>query len=177
MKRSQLTILPEYFDRYILKCDDVELIDTIQKSIEEVQNFPVEKWKEIGNNVYAPGKWTIKDILQHMVDTERIFSYRALAFARDEMQPLPGFNEDHYAYAANAVNRPIEDIIDELLTLHHSFKQLYSSFSSETLAKTGRSFKGEYSVADIGFIIPGHQRWHLDILKERYYPLLSQQAV
>jgi DinB family protein len=174
MKRSELNPMPEYFDRYINKCDDVELPEAIQTSIEELDRLPVDKWKALGNKVYAPGKWTVKDILQHLIDTERIFSYRALAFARNETQAMPPFSEDDYAVSADANNRTIEELISELRTTHLSVKSLYESFTPAMLNKMGKGFKGEYSVVSIGFVLAGHQRWHFDVLKEKYYPLLNK---
>ncbi len=173
MKRSELTTIPEYFDRYINKCDDTDIATAIQQSIDELKQAPVEKWLALGDMVYAPGKWTVKDILQHLADTERIFCYRALAFARNEAQPMVSFDEDSYAHAAQGNNRSIEKLIEDLLLSHQSAKSLYDSFTPAMLEKTGMGFKGAYSVAAIGFILPGHQRWHFDILKERYYPLLG----
>ena len=172
MKKSALNPLPEYFDRYINKCDDVELLDAIQTSIQELDDAPVEKWKALGNSVYAPGKWTVKDILQHLIDTERVFCYRALAFTRGETQRLPSFDEDAYARRATAAHRTIESLVAELKICHQSFKAMYESFTPEMLSNTGQSFKGLYSVASIGFITPGHQRWHFNILSEKYYPLI-----
>ena len=173
MKRSALYPLPEYFDRYINKCDDVELTDAIATSIEELDNLPLEDWKAIGDQVYAPGKWTIKDILQHMIDTERIFTYRALAFARGEKQQPPPFEEDDYAREAAANNRSLESLLAELKAVHHAFLEMYRSFTPEMLSREGKGFKGMYSVAAIGFCMAGHQRWHMDIIRERYLPLLS----
>ena len=173
MKRSAVDPMPEYFDRYINKCDDTELLTSIQTSIDELDNLPVDKWKALGDKVYSPGKWTVKDILQHLIDTERIFSYRALAFARSETQLLPSFSEDEYARSANATTRTIEQLVDELRATHLSVKLLYESFTPVLLGKMGKGFKGAYSVASIGFILPGHQRWHFDVLKEKYYPLLN----
>ncbi|MBK8344672.1 MAG: hypothetical protein IPL12_16085 [Bacteroidetes bacterium] len=86
MIRSELTPMPVYFDRYINKNDDVDVITAIHKSIHELENAPLSQWVQIDDKVYAPGKWTIKDILQHMIDTERIFSYRATAFP--EVMPM-----------------------------------------------------------------------------------------
>lgn len=174
MKRSQLQAIPQYFDRYINKCDDVELVDALQISINELNSIPIDKWKALGDKVYAPGKWTVKDILQHLIDTERIFTYRAMAFTRNEAQPLPSFSEDDYAIAAKAGDRNLEDIMDELRIVHQSSKALFQSFTSEMLEKNGKGFKGLYSVASIGFILAGHQRWHFQILEERYYPLLRE---
>lgn len=174
MRRSQLHPMPEYFDRYINKCDDVELLDAIQTSIDELDDAPIEKWEALGDQVYAPGKWTVKDILQHLIDTERIFMYRALAFARGETQALPSFDEDQYATFAQGNTRSIESLVEELRLVHRSFQKLYASFSPEALQRIGKGFKGEYSVASIGFCMPGHQRWHMGILEERYYPLLKE---
>lgn len=173
MKKSDLNPMPEYFDRYINLCDDVSLTDAFQTSINEVNSFPVKDWEKIGNKVYAPGKWTIKDILQHIIDTERIFSYRALAFSRGEPAQLPSFDEDVYAAAANATGRDLNEIIAELRTLRESTRMLFNSFSDEMLLKKGMGFKGEYSVASIGFCMPGHQRWHLKVIEEKYMPLLK----
>ena len=172
MKRSQLHPLPEYFDRYINLCDDVEIVQSIQTSIDELEKAPIEKWKALGDKAYAPGKWTIKDILQHLIDTERVFSYRSLAFARGESQLLPSFDEDGYAANAKANNRSIEELVEELKLSHQSLQAMYKSFTPEMLSKKGMGFKGEYSVAAIGFCMPGHQRWHWKVLEEKYYSLI-----
>lgn len=171
MTRSQLSPMPAYFDRYINKCDDMEIITAIETSIAELQQAPVEKWKALGDKVYAPGKWTVKDILQHLVDTERVFSYRATAFARGEKNVMP-FDEELYGKNANANTRTVEDLLEESICLRRSFLYLYKSLSGEMLNRAGNGFKGEYSVASIGFIVPGHQRWHFEIINEKYLPLM-----
>ncbi len=173
MLRSQLNPLPEYFDRYILMTDDVELLDAIQTSLDEIDRFPVDTWKALSDRVYAPGKWTVKDTLQHLIDTERIFTYRMLAASRGEKQAMIPFSEDEYADAAEANRRDLEDLIAELRLVHLSFQAMYKSFSPEMLLRMCKGFKGEYSVAATGFMMPGHQRWHLRILEEKYYPLIQ----
>ena len=171
MKRSALHPMPEYFDRYINKCDDVELLEAIQTSLDELDALPIRDMNAVGNKVYAPGKWTIKDILQHLLDTERIFTYRALAFARGDKQRLPPFEEDEYAIAANGNQRSIESLVKELGASHLSFKNMFESFNNEMLDRKGMGFKGEYSVAAIGFCMPGHQRWHFEAIRDKYLPL------
>lgn len=174
MTRSQLSPMPEYFDRYINKTDDVELLHAVQISIDELSNQELlETFTTLGTKRYAPGKWTVKDILQHLIDTERIFSYRVLAFARNEAQRMPAFSEDDYAEHAGANARSITDLVDELRLSHQNVKKMYQSFTPAMLQKTGLGFKGPYSVASIGFMLPGHQRWHLDVIKEKYVPLLA----
>jgi hypothetical protein len=173
MTRSKLNPMPEYFDRYINQCDDVDCIEAIQISIKELENAPIDKWKSLGDKVYAPGKWTIKDILQHLIDTERIFGYRALAFARNEKKKMLSFDEDSYAKTANANARTLESLIAEQMISHQSLLHMYQSFSPEVIAKMGKRATGTYSVEAIGFILPGHQRWHFGILEDRYFPLLN----
>lgn len=172
MKRSQLLSMPEYFDRYINMNDDVELKDALQISESELIHAPIEKWKALGNKVYAPGKWTVKDLLQHIIDTERVFAYRALAFARGQSKVLP-FDEEMFANQAIAIKRNIDDLFNEALNLRKSTIDLFQSFSDEMLMQEGLSFKGTYKVCDIGFIISGHQRWHFKVLEERYYGMME----
>ena len=171
MTRSQINPMPEYFDRYINQCDDVKLPEALQISLQELENAPIEKWKALSDKVYAPGKWTVKDIIQHLTDTERVFSYRALSFARGEKNVMP-FDENGYGKNANANLRTIEDLIEEAICVRKSTIQLYKSFTNEKLNSMGIGFKGEYSVHAIGFIFPGHQRWHFKVLQEKYFPLL-----
>lgn len=169
MRRSDIDPMPEYFDRYILMNDDVDVCQSIQTSLDEMEQFPLEKWKAMGDYVYAPGKWTVRDILQHLIDTERVFSYRALAAARGEKQKLPSFDENEFATLAGANQRSMENLLEEMRVSRRSFLMLYQSFTPEMLQRTCMGFKGEYSVLSIGFIIAGHQRWHMRVLEERYY--------
>jgi hypothetical protein len=173
MKRTDINPMPAYFDRYINMVDDIELKEALAISMEELDTLPIDTWKAIGDKVYAPGKWTIKDILQHMIDTERIFAYRALCFARGEAAGMPSFDEEEYARNTNAMNRTLEDLIKELKLVRESFIALYDSFTDEMLLRTGLSFKGTYSVLAIGFTTAGHQRWHLNVIKERYAGLIE----
>ena len=170
MTRSQPHPPPAYFDRYILKCDDVDVHTALRISLDELEHAPLEDWERIGDRVYAPGKWTIKDILQHVIDTERVFSYRATAFARGQAE-VNGYDEDAYAHAALAHRRTIADLHEEAIALRRSTMLLFRSFDATRMERTGQGFKGPYTVHDIGFILAGHQRWHFDIIEERYLPL------
>jgi DinB superfamily len=172
MTRSQLTDLPAYFDRYIHKTDDVDVLTALQTSVTELENAPIEKWKALGDRTYAEGKWTVKDILQHLIDTERVFAYRATAFARGDKDVKP-FDEEMYAKNANATQRSLEDLLEESIHLRKSTIYLYQSFSQEMLDRKGNGIKGEYSVHAMGYIFAGHQRWHFGVLEERYFPMLD----
>lgn len=168
MKLSDINPKPEYFDRYMNKCDNVDIIIAIKTSIEEVEQIPVDKWNSIGLQTYAPGKWTISDILQHLIDTERIFIFRALSIARSEQQTLTPFSENEYVTKANASARDMESLIAELKNLHISLLDMYRSFTQDVLLRKGKSFTGDYTVADIGYILPGHQRWHFEVIRDKY---------
>lgn len=173
MTRSELHPMPDYFDRYINMTDDVTLFEALETSRNELENLPIEKWIALGDKAYAPGKWSGKDMLQHLIDTERIFTYRALAFSRDEPGKMLSYDEDQYAKNAQASHRSVEDLVKELLLVRKGFIAMYRSFTPEMLYKIGKSFKGHYSVIAIGFMIAGHQRWHLKVFGERYLPLLE----
>jgi hypothetical protein len=173
MKKTDISKMPEYFDRYINLTDDLTFTEVLQLSLIELENLPIEKWKSLGENVYAPGKWTAKDLLQHLIDTERVFSYRMTAFSRGDSQKMLGFDEDLYAQNADANRRTIEDLLTELILVRKNYIAMYQSFSPEMLLKSGKGYNGsEYSVLSMGFMIPGHQRWHFKVIEERYFPLL-----
>ncbi|MBL7984769.1 MAG: DinB family protein, partial [Flavobacteriales bacterium] len=114
--------------------------------------------------------WTIKDILQHLIDTERVFSYRATSFARGEAE-VKGYDEEHFGREARATRRTLADLHAEALAVRRSTMHQFRSFDEAMLSRVGQGFKGPYSVHGIGFIVAGHQRWHLRIINERYRPL------
>lgn len=174
MKKSAIISMPDYFDRYINLTDDVDFIQALTIGLEELENIPLAQWKALGDRVYAPGKWTLKDILQHCIDTERIFNYRALAFARGDKQVMLLFEEDDYAKEANTTHRSLEEIIEEAIIVRKSSIALFSSFTEEQLQRTGSGMNGlSYSVLSLGFMIPGHQRWHFKVIDERYLSLID----
>jgi hypothetical protein len=175
MKKSDITKMPEYFDRYINLTDDVSYVEALEISLTELRNAPLDKWKALEHKVYAEGKWTVKDILQHYIDTERVFTYRITAIARGDKQKMIPYDEDEYAAAATANRRTIDDLYEELLLIRQATIAMYKSFTPEMLLQEGNGFNGMlYSPLALGFMIAGHQRWHFRVLEERYYPLLVQ---
>jgi DinB superfamily len=174
MKKSDINPMPAYFDRYINLAADVDVNTALQQSLEAAENFPMDKWRALGDMVYAPGKWTVKDMIQHITDTERIFAYRALRFARKDSTKLPGFEENDFAAAAGANARGLEDLVEELKQVRRSTIALFASFTGEMLQTVGATFSASLTPLAIGFTIAGHQQHHLNVLEERYYPLLQQ---
>ena len=128
------------------------------------RSIPEEK----GEYRYAPEKWSIKELLCHMMDAERIFAYRALRFARNDSTPLEGFEENNYAPEANAHARSIRQLADEMENLRKSTIELFMSFTPVMLSRKGSANKTEISVLNLGYIIPGHETHHRLVLQERY---------
>lgn len=172
MKRSQINPLPDYFSRYIGLVDDVELDDAFDISLEELNRFDFEKCQQIGLKTYAPDKWTIADILQHLIDWERIFTYRAIVFARGVAESAPGHDENIMAASANASIRTVPDLVAELIAVRHSTRIFFQHLSDAALQKSGLCWQTQMSVLALGFTILGHQRHHFNIIRERYYPLV-----
>ena len=153
---------------YIESLDDITLLDELEISLHDfikfVQNIPMDKF----DYRYAENKWTIKDIIQHIIDAERIFAYRALRISRNDKTPLPGFEENEYAQNTNAINRSIQELLTELSAVRHSNLLLFKSLSDKQLTKLGTASNHTISVRAIGFLIIGHQKHHQKVFQERY---------
>jgi uncharacterized damage-inducible protein DinB len=153
---------------YIQAAGNVEMIEELEISLHDfirfVQNIPMDKF----DYRYAEGKWTIKDIIQHLIDAEHIFAYRALRISRNDKTPLPGFEENDYVDNANANDRSIQDLLTEFSAVRQSTLLLFKSFSEEQLKRMGIASNAAVSVRAIGFIIIGHQKHHQKVFQERY---------
>jgi len=122
----------------------------------------------LGDHRYAPGKWSIKEVVQHVIDSERVFVYRALRFARNDRTPLPGFDENDYAPASEAGRRSMDDLLHESATVRASTLALYGSFTADMLERRGAANNNTISVLALGWIIAGHAAHHLRIIHQRY---------
>lgn len=158
----------EYYGYYIsLNASDnliLNLENQLQITYDFFKSIPVDKLEY----QYEVGKWTPKDILQHIIDSERIFAYRALRFARFDTINLPGYEENDYADVANANNRTIEDLIEEYKIVKQATIHLFKSFSEKMLLNIGQANDAPASVRAIGYIISGHEIHHINIIKVRY---------
>ena len=170
MKSNQLPIneYANFYKSYIQALEDVELIEELEISLHDfirfVQNVPMDKF----DYRYAEGKWTIKEIIQHLIDSERVFSYRALRISRNDKTPLPGFDENEYVANSNGNKRNLQGLLTELAVVRQATLSLFNSFSQEQLQYVGIASDNEVSVRAIGFIIIGHQKHHQKIFSERY---------
>lgn len=174
MKKSDIKKMPPYFDRYIMLTDDVTVIEALTISLQELESAPIDKWMTLNDTTYAPNKWSVKDILQHYIDTERVFTYRITAIARGDKQNMLPYDEEIFAKNALANRRTVEDLVFELTSIRKTTIMLYKSFTEEMLHELGNGFNGmQYCPLALGFMLAGHQRWHFKVLEEKYYPLLQ----
>lgn len=171
MKKSDIKLMPEYFDRYIDLVDDVEILQAFDESLRQLDEFDKNALEKIGAKTYAADKWTAKAHLQHVADFERILSYRALLFARREDSIPQGVDQDKLAANMNADRKSAGALIDELKAVRASTKALFANFDDRDLQATGTNWKYEISVLAMGFAMVGHQIHHLKIIEEKYFPL------
>ena len=157
-----------YYQPYIEALGDVELMDGLitgmDQLVNQIKSIPEEKL----TYAYGVGKWTILEVLVHLIDTERVFQYRALRFYRNDKTPLPGFDQDEYVPASKANNRTRESIIKEFKYVRQSTIALFETFEEEGLKRTGMASSAKMSVGAVGLIISGHQKHHQAIIENRY---------
>ncbi|OGS72068.1 MAG: damage-inducible protein DinB [Flavobacteria bacterium RIFCSPLOWO2_12_FULL_31_7] len=158
----------EYYGYYISLNTSENLIQNLENQLQVTADFFKSIPSEKLEFQYEVGKWTPKDILQHIIDSERIFAYRALRFARFDSVNLPGYEENDYAKVANANGRTIDDLIEEYKIVKLASIHLFKSFTKKMLLNIGQANNAPASVRAIGYIIAGHEIHHINIIKERY---------
>lgn len=160
--------LPAFYKGYVQHVEHLDVLEALRHSGEimyrTVKNIPEEK----GMFRYAPEKWSVKELLCHVMDAERIFAYRALRFARNDTTPLAGFEENDYARQANAHARTVLQLAEEIKNLRQTTHDLFASFSADMMKRTGTANHTVVSVLNLGYIIAGHETHHRTVLLERY---------
>jgi uncharacterized damage-inducible protein DinB len=168
MANVDLKRVPKFYHNYISQVKEADLARAFQNHqtdfVSFLTNIPEDKW----NYRYTEGKWSIKELVQHVIDAERIFCYRALRFSRKDKTELPGFEENDYAPASRADRRTKADLLEELKTVQKSSAQLFASFDEEQLNESGSANGSSVYVKAIGFIIVGHALHHKNVLSEKY---------
>lgn len=158
-----------YYANYIRLTQNVKLLEGLEISF----NRTLVLFESISEDKlsyrYADGKWTIKEIIQHLIDTERVFSYRALCFARKDNVELPGFNQDDYLENSKVSSRSKSELIEEYKAVRKATNALFSSFTNEMLLQVGVASSSPLSVRAAGYIIIGHETHHCNIINERYF--------
>jgi hypothetical protein len=159
---------PPFYETYISLVPETDILQVLSHSLQQLKLDLSYIGSDKSDYAYAPGKWTVKQLLQHTIDTERIFAYRALCIARGELQSLPGFDENQYADEADVSRRHVKDLKEELLTVRLSTIQLFQGMPEPLLARSGMANQKPISVLAIGYAIVGHWRHHASMLQSRY---------
>jgi hypothetical protein len=166
--RPQAGDFPEYYANYITKAKENDVTASLEICTNETFSLLKTIPATSGNFSYAPSKWTIKQLVIHLADSERVFAYRALRFARgDAQQPLP-FEENDYAANSEAEIRSLTSVIEEFEAVRKSTLLFYKNLSSESLQRAGLMAGHRTTVNALGFAISGHTSHHMEVLKERY---------
>lgn len=157
-----------FYATYLKKVGDETLLQALASSKDWFVAYTTACSNEQLAYRYAEDKWTVAEVLLHLIDSERIFQYRAFRFSRKDSTPLPGFDQDVYVKECHSESRGKEDIITEFLTVRNATVQLFEQMDKDRLGQIGVASGMPWSVAALGFVISGHAKHHAAILEERY---------
>ena len=162
-------IIPaEFYQPYLDLIKEEDINKALEKNTRQFRKFLKKIPSKKIDYAYAPGKWTIREMIQHVLDAERVFTYRALSFSRLDASPLPGFDENTWAIHSGAATRRWEDLQDEFKSLRSATEYLFQSFTEAQLKFVGQANGRPLNAFTLGFLIPGHAAHHTRIIKERY---------
>lgn len=157
-----------YFEQYIQHLEGKDVLATLSDGLEEVNELMASLTEEKLRSAYAEGKWTIKEVLQHIMDTEHIFCYRALRFARNDQTALSGFDQDDYVPFSGANEKNSMELLQEYNAIRQATIMLYKGFSEEMLARVGVASNHKMSVRALVYVTAGHEKHHINVINERY---------
>jgi len=157
-----------YYGTYIGKVPDGDLLRTLEEQNEQTMALLSGLPESKGSLAYAPGKWTLKEVVSHVADAERVFSYRALWIARGDMTPLPGFDQEPWVPNSGANARTLADLLGELRAIRAATLALLRHLPPEAVGRVGTASGNPVSVRAVAWIIAGHERHHMGIVRERY---------
>jgi hypothetical protein len=157
-----------YYGRYISLIPEGDFFLLLNKQFDETLGFLRNLAETQAESRYAPGKWSIKEVLGHVIDTERIMSYRALRIARADETPLPGFEQDDYVRAANFDSRILDDLLAEFQVVRAATAALFRGLDEKALGRRGTASNFSVTVRALAYIIAGHERHHLNVLRTKY---------
>lgn len=157
-----------FYAGYIRGVPDGDLLATLRDQLAETESLLRQIGESRGDYRYEPGKWSVKEVVLHVADAERIFAYRALRFARGDATPLPGFEQNDYVPVSRADDRTLAELAAELRSVRAATITLFDGLPADALARRGRANNVEVSVRALAWIIAGHERHHARIIRERY---------
>jgi uncharacterized damage-inducible protein DinB len=158
-----------YYDRYIALVLGEEILNTLDQQRRQTMLLLSGRDEDDGNFRYAPGKWSAKEVLGHVCDTERIFTYRALRISRGDSAPMEGFEQDDYVRNGPFANRPLGDLVEEFIAVRRATLSLLRNLDETAWTRRGIANKNEVSVRALAYIIAGHELHHRRILEEKIF--------
>jgi len=166
--RPDATEYAPFYGTYVGKVPDGDLLELLERQRRETQNLLAGLSDTQALHRYAPGKWSMKEVVGHLMDSERVFCYRALRFARADEKPLQGFDDKAWVPAGSFDARPLADLAAELEAVRRATIALFGGFDAAALARKGTANNNEVTVRALAWIVAGHERHHVAILRERY---------
>ncbi|MFL5747364.1 MAG: DinB family protein [Niastella sp.] len=167
VNRKDITV-PDFYKTYINALQEDNLQEALTNNTRRFRKLLKQIPHKKINYAYAEGKWTIKELLQHIIDSERVFIYRALTFARHDPAPLPGFDENNWAITAKAPKRKWNELVEEFKALRSANELFLNSLDDDQLQQSGSANNNNISVAGLAFVCAGHVAHHMRIIRERY---------
>lgn len=164
-------ILPASYNNYVKAIGDKDLLAALRQSTRQFRKLLKKIPKKKIDYAYAEGKWTLREVLQHLIDTERVFVFRSLSFARKDPAPLPGFDENVWAVTAKASGRKWDDLVKEFLRVRASTESFFNSLDVEQLNAAGTANNNQANVLGLGVACAGHLLHHIGIIRTRYLHL------
>ncbi|NNG27282.1 MAG: DinB family protein [Ignavibacteriaceae bacterium] len=171
MEKPEKKKNPAFLEYVLMLNGDIELTEAFKLSLKKINEIDIAQLNRVGLKTYAKGKWTIHKILQHLIDWERIWCYRAIIFARAEGHIPDGLDQEVMGINSNGNELSIEQLIDELRIVRQSTIMMFESFNKKILETNCKFFEYEMPLFTIGLAITAHQIHHLNIIKEKYIPL------
>src|SRR5258706_7255126 len=174
MKRPEPTEYAEFYANYVSKVPGADVLSVLESQRLQMLQLFAGRSERDGSFRYAPGKWTVKEVLGHITDTERIFTYRALRIARGDQTPLPGFEQNDYVRGGNFAERTLAGLAEEFGLVRAASIALFQSLQKEAWQRRGAADKKEMTVRALAFIVAGHELHHRQILEEHYFPAIPR---
>jgi hypothetical protein len=173
-RRPEVGEYAPYYEKYVALVTGNDIVAILEaQRLQMIQLFAARSERD-GNFRYAADKWTVKEVLGHVSDTERIFAYRALRIARGDQTPLSGFEQDDYVREGSFGDRSLSDLAEEFAHVRNATVALFRSMGKEVWLRRGVANKNEVSARALGFIVAGHELHHRRILEERYFPAIPR---
>lgn len=163
-----------FYETYVSKVQGGDVVAQLESQRLQTAQFFAASTERDGNFRYAPGKWSIKEVVGHLSDSERVFGYRAMRIGRGDQTALPGFEQEDYVKNGNFGEQSLADLVSEFGLVRAATLALLRSFNAEAWGRRGIASDNPVTVRALAFIIAGHELHHRGILKERYFPAIPR---